>query len=210
MVFSDYTKQRIISKDWNPQKILLSEEGENRQGIDQGTVITEVVFFVCRRWHHMVTCWWMTAFVFLQGQTSCESSCVGWYKLEGSNRNMYVYSKGQYLVDVDRYIEILRQTLLPFLREVMPVCRFMQDNNPKHTSKKVRSHISCCRVRQLVENPCRITWLQTRKSLAWAYLEGSEAAYKGAASTWDLEVHQVHPTLVESYSKSQWRGNCLL
>ena len=45
-------------------------------------------------------------------------------------------------MDADRYIEILRQTLLPFLREVMPVCRFMQDNDPKHTSKKVAAFLA--------------------------------------------------------------------
>ena len=41
-------------------------------------------------------------------------------------------------MDADRYIEILRQNVLPFLRDVMPQCRFMQDNDPKHTSKKVQ------------------------------------------------------------------------
>ena len=39
-------------------------------------------------------------------------------------------------MDADQYVEVLRQTLLPFLREVMPVHHFMQDNEPQHTSKK--------------------------------------------------------------------------
>ena len=38
-------------------------------------------------------------------------------------------------------IEILRQTLLPFLNNIMPVCRFMQNNDPKHTSKKVQAFL---------------------------------------------------------------------
>ena len=41
-------------------------------------------------------------------------------------------------MDADRYIQVLQQTLLPFLREVLPQCRFMQDNAPMHTSRKAR------------------------------------------------------------------------
>ena len=39
-------------------------------------------------------------------------------------------------MNADRYIEVLQQTLLPFLRGVLPQCRFMQDNAPRHTSRK--------------------------------------------------------------------------
>ena len=42
-------------------------------------------------------------------------------------------------MDADRYIQILEWTLLQFLREVMPNShRFMQDNDPKHCSRKAQ------------------------------------------------------------------------
>ena len=41
------------------------------------------------------------------------------------------------IMEAPLYIQILDETLLPFIRDVFPdgFCRFMQDNDPKHTSR---------------------------------------------------------------------------
>ena len=44
------------------------------------------------------------------------------------------------VMDAPLYVGILREFLLPFIRKQFPDCeyRFMQDNDPKHTSQKAR------------------------------------------------------------------------
>ena len=43
----------------------------------------------------------------------------------------------------DLYLQILQQTIIPFLREVYPKNhRLMQDNDPKHTSQRARQYLT--------------------------------------------------------------------
>ena len=41
-------------------------------------------------------------------------------------------------MNADGYINILEHGLKPFIRDVIRECKFMQDNDPKHTSKKAQ------------------------------------------------------------------------
>ena len=42
-------------------------------------------------------------------------------------------------MDAPLYIQVLQQTLLPFLQQMYPKGhRFMADNDPKHTSNKAK------------------------------------------------------------------------
>ena len=59
---------------------------------------------------------------------------------------------------MDRFLftDILEKTLVPFIEDVYPDHRFMQDNDPKRTSVHARNfHFT--KPNQLVENTCRIT-----------------------------------------------------
>ena len=42
-------------------------------------------------------------------------------------------------MEASLYCSVLESTLIPFLRDTLPNHRFMQDNNPKHTSRVAKA-----------------------------------------------------------------------
>ena len=76
-------------------------------------------------------------FLYTQGEAPNQSACPGQAGISVKGATGICIFEGS--MDADQYIQILQRTLLPFLSDVMPNShRFMQDNDPKHCSRKAQ------------------------------------------------------------------------
>ena len=68
-------------------------------------------------------------------QTPREGTRLGRHQSQRSHRDLVIWwNHGCSL-----YCEIIQETLLPFLASTYPEHRFMQDNDPKHASRKAQA-----------------------------------------------------------------------
>ena len=64
-----------------------------------------------------------------------------WAGISKKGRTPIIIFEG--IMDAAFYIEVIREGLLPFIRKVFPEShRFMQDNDPKHTSRKASDYFA--------------------------------------------------------------------
>ena len=75
--------------------------------------------------------------IFSQTKTPSKSTCMGWNKLE--REDTIVIFEGK--MNATGYISILEVGLKLFIRDVIPDVKFMQDNDPKHTSNRAQQWI---------------------------------------------------------------------
>ena len=97
-------------------------------------------------------------------------------------------------MDTASYIQILQSNLVPFISSHFSSGHcFMQDNDPKHTSRKAKDFF-CSTIHQLVENPSRISGYESD----WKFMARIKGIHTKRSETQNqTTISEWHTTILE-------------
>lgn len=110
------------------------------------------------------------------------------------------------IMDQFQYIEILEKVMLPHAQQnMLPNWQLVQDNDPKHTAKRVKKWFTDNHINLLAWpakspdlNVIENLWFQVKKRLAGKKFKTPELLFDGVKAAWESIPKQVLETLVES------------